>query len=411
MKKLKLLLLILGFIGLLGCTFIEESHDSKKMTDSTIEASSETQVIDQTNDSWISVGDFSVDVDGDQQLDLVTIEEQTVAEGYMLRVACKGDTFVKVFPGAALVAESYLLDAGTYGHSLLVILNEAETANDSQEVRFYDEQHGVCIFDFKEGKLVAEYLSGSSVLPDGTYRFQLSLTNETLDLRDRINGMGVSFNLQLTEDQKKNLSSFDSIERWEQFNKSGFSQINQAIDKRQFICEKTIYGVMHQDVFAKIQMVYVFIDGNWTSYEEYMISDNPDVFAVQKTATETPTKVWDMADINEFFTADLNTLLGYYHWSLDGAYAEGYASRLSVLYSELGAREILRGLGQVEEKDVKGISKLLISERLIEFGEPGREELEKDFGALLPISAMSAEEAKALQLVMEALDETSEWMK
>jgi len=77
----------------------------------------------------------------------------------------------------------------------------------------------------------------------------------------------------------------------------------------------------------------------------------------------------------------------------------------------MGTRKILNALSQVDEKDVKDIVKLLISERLIEFGEQGREELEKDFGALLPISAISAEEAKALQLVMEALDETSGWMK
>lgn len=130
-----------------------------------------------------------------------------------------------------------------------------------------------------------------------------------------------------------------------------------------------------------------------------------------KTATETQTDGLDADNLDVYNKADLETLLGFYEESIDGAYAEGFASRLSVLYTELGAREFLKGLGNVEKRYVKGIAKLLIGERLIEFGVTGREELEKDFGALLPISAMSAEEAKALNLVMDALEESSDWMK
>jgi hypothetical protein len=410
-KKYFLLLLIVGFIGLLGCTLIEESHDSKKMTDSTIEASSETQVIDQTNDPWTSVGEFSVDMDGDQLLDFVTIEEQTVAEGYVLRVTGKGDTFVKVFPGAALVAESHLLDAGTYGHSLLVILNEAETANDSQEVRYYDEKCGIYIFDFKEGELVPLYVDGRTISEEGKYRFQLALEDETLQIQDSVSGMGAKFTLTLTEEQKRRLMIFDSAVRTKLLNERGFNYIAISKDKKEVNCEKTIYGVMHQDVFTKIQMVYTFVNGSWSSLEERMICDNPAVYLVQKTAPATQTMVWNTLVLDSYAKADLDTLLGLYHEKIDGAYAEGFASRLSVLYAELGVREILRGLGQVEGKNVKGIAKLLIGERLIEVGESGREELERDFATLLSISAMSSYEAKALQLVMEALDETSEWMK
>lgn len=408
------ILLLISLVSLFlmtGCSSVEKSNLELATTEEFTELTVASEGAVQLQDDWTRVAELSVDMDGDSIEEMVTVEERSAPEGYSLRVTGKKGAFEKIFKGSSLTAESHVLNNGTHGHSLLIILNETETANDSQDVRFYEEKQGAYIFDFNEGELVPLYISSDMVSVDGKNRFEISLAETVLEIKDSISGMGVKFHLRLNEDQMKNIHIFDVQARMKLLNEQSFNRIFSGNDNQEVCIEKIIYGVMHQDVFAKIRLIYTFIDGRWQTSEEYMMTDNPEVYAVQKTASETDTIVWNMETIDGIYKADLETLLGYYNWFLDGEYAQDVASRLSVLYSELGARKILKGLGQVEEKHVKGIAKLLISERLIEFGEKGREELEKDFGALLSISAMSAEEAKALQLVMVALDETSEWMK
>lgn len=283
MKKAQVLLLALIFLlGLIGC---QESKVADAVQIQTAETASK--------DNWTLIDQFEWDVDGDHKTDAIQVYQvkgdlDTV---FKLRVTYNAYTFEKAYPGMGVAPEVIQLDSGASGHSLLIILNGSESKNISQVEHFYENQYGAIFFDFSEAGILPHHVDFEYMTADGKEGIALSIEGQELTVKDYITGMGCTVTLELTEEQKERLAVIDTVEYYRGFSHWLYDSIKVSEDRKQVIFEKMIPGVMHNDLFATILMIYTYTDGRWQCLEEQFISERPASKLIHQIAPKSETIV------------------------------------------------------------------------------------------------------------------------